>query len=107
MVTVTVGGKTARCSVTVTAAVPQAVDDALLANVRIAPNPFTTHLRIMSFKETAVAYELVNLEGIVLRAGVLEGTETAVDMEDLAAGVYIVHLRGASRASRVVRVVKY
>ena len=107
VVTVTVGGKTARCSVTVTAAVPQAVDDALLANVRIAPNPFTTHLRIMSFEETAVAYELVNLEGIVLRAGVLEGTETAVDTEDLAAGVYIVHLRGASRASRAVRVVKY
>jgi len=107
VVTVTVGGKTARCSVTVTAAVPQAVAAALLANVRIAPNPFTTHLRIMSFEKTAVAYELVNLEGIVLRAGVLEGTEMAVDTEDLAAGVYIVHLRGASRASRAVRVVKY
>ncbi len=98
----------ATCKVTVTAAtVPQAVEEALLAKVVVAPNPFTSRLRVINPEGTSVAYELVTLSGLVLRAGVLEGTETDIDTADLAAGLYFVRLTGENGAQRTVRVVRY
>ena len=104
-VTATVSGKTATCTVTVTA--PQAVEDAVLASLVIAPNPFSTQLRIVNPEGLAVRYELVTLTGNVVRAGALDGTETIVDTEALPAGLYFVRLTGQNGAKRVVKVVKY
>ncbi len=107
-VTATVGGKTATCTVTVTAVpVPQAVEDAVLASLVIAPNPFSTQLRIVNPEGLAVRYELVTLTGNVVRAGALDGTETIVDTEALPAGLYFVRLTGQNGAKKVVKVVKY
>ena len=108
-VTATVGGRTATCTVNVTAApiAPLAVEDAVLASVVVAPNPFTSQLRIVNPEGIALRYELVTLTGNVVRAGALDGTETIVDTETLPAGLYFVRLTGQNGAKRVVKVIKY
>ena len=107
-VTATVGGKTATCTVNVTKPiVPQAVEDAVLASVVVAPNPFAAHLRIVNPEGIALRYELVTLTGNVVRAGALDGTETVVDTETLPAGLYFVRLTGQNRVKKTVKVVKY
>ena len=106
-VTATVSGKTATCTVNVTKPiVPQAVEDAILASVVVAPNPFTSQLRIVNPEGIALRYELVTLTGNVVRAGALEGTETVVDSQELAAGLYFVRVTTENGAQRVVRVMK-
>ena len=107
-VTATVSGKTATCMVTVTKPiVPQAVEDAVLASLVIAPNPFTSQLRIVNPEGIALRYELVTLTGSVVRAGALDATETIVDTEALPAGLYFVRFRTANSSERSVKVVKY
>ena len=110
-VTATVEGKTATCTVNVKAKeapkTPEAVEDAVLASVVVAPNPFSSQLRIVNPEGVAATYELVTLSGVVVRAGVLEGTETVVDSEALPAGLYFVRVTTENGAQRVVRVVKY
>ena len=108
-VTATVGGKTATCTVNVTAApiAPLAVEDAVLALLVVAPNPFSSQLRIVNPEGIALRYELVTLTGNVVRAGALDGTETVVDTEALPAGLYFVRLTGQNGAKKVVKVVKY
>ncbi len=110
-VTATVEGKTATCTVNVKAKeapkTPEAVEDAVLASVVVAPNPFSAQLRIENPEGVAATYELVTLSGVVVRAGVLEGTETVVDSEALPAGLYFVRVTTENGAQRVVRVVKY
>ena len=86
---------------------PQAVEDAVLASVVVAPNPFTAQLRIENPEGIAVRYELVTLTGNVVRAGVLEGTETIVDTESLPAGLYFARFRTADPSERSVKVIKY
>ena len=110
-VTATVGGKTATCTVNVKAkdapTVPKAVEDAVLASVVVAPNPFSAQLRIVNPEGVALRYELVTLTGNVVRAGALDGTETVVDTEALPAGLYFVRFRTANFSERSVKVVKY
>jgi len=84
---------------------PDAVEDATLATVLVAPTPFSTQLRIVNPEGASVTYELVNLAGVVLRAGVLDGTETVVETADLIADLYFVRLTGENGAQRGVRVV--
>ncbi len=86
---------------------PQAVEDAVLASVVVAPNPFTAQLRIVTPEGIAVRYELVTLTGNVVRAGVLEGTETIVDTEALPAGLYFVRFRTSDSLKRSVKAIKY
>ena len=107
-VTATVGGKTATCTVTVTTApAPLAVEDAVLASLVVAPNPFTAQLRIVNPEGIALRYELVTLTGNVVRAGALDGTETVVDTEALPAGLHFVRFRTANSSERSVKVIKY
>ena len=107
-VTATVGGKTATCTVNVTKPiVPQAVEDAILASLVIAPNPFTSQLRIVNPEGITLRYELVTLTGNVVRAGAVDSTETVVDTEALPAGLYFVRITGQNGAKRVEKVVKY
>ena len=110
-VTATVGGKTATCTVNVKAkessTTPEAVEDAVLASVVVAPNPFTSQLRIVNPEGIALRYELVTLTGSVVRAGALDATETIVDTEALPAGLYFVRFRTANSSERSVKVIKY
>ena len=84
-----------------------AVEDAVLASLVVAPNPFTTQLRIENPEGVAARYELVNASGVVVRSGAFVATEVFVDTEALPAGVYLVRLMGQNSAKRVERVSKY
>ena len=86
---------------------PQAVEDAVLASLVVAPNPFTTQLRIDNPDGVAVRYELVNAAGVVVRAGAFSATEVIVDTEALPAGLYFVRIEAQNGAKRVVKVFKY
>ena len=83
------------------------VEDAVLASLAVAPNPFTTQLRIVNPTGVAATYELVTLSGVVVRSGAFNATEVFVDTEALPAGLYFARLMGQNGAKRVVRVVKY
>ena len=86
---------------------PEAVEEALLANVTVAPNPFTTQLRLVNPAGIAAAYELVNVSGVVLRSGEVSTSEMIIDTTDLPAGLYFLRIGGQNDAKRTVRVVRY
>ncbi len=85
---------------------PQAVEDALLAGIVVAPNPFTTQLRIVNPEGVAGHYEVVNLMGSVLRSGLLDTNEVVVDTEDLPSGLYFVRLEAQGNARKTVKLLK-
>ena len=87
--------------------IPKAVEDAVLASLAVAPNPFTAQLRIENPEGVAVRYELVNASGLVVRSGAFSATEIFVDTEALPAGVYFVRIEAQNGAKRVETVVKY
>ena len=83
---------------------PNAVEDAVLASLSVAPNPFTAHLRILNPEGILARYEFVNLMGAVLRSGVINGNETVVDTEALPAGLYFVRLKAQGGAQKTLKV---
>ena len=85
---------------------PKAVEDALFADVVVAPNPFTTVLRIVGNEVSGVRYELLNAQGAVVRSGAVDAREVTVDTTELTAGLYLVRLSDGKGATRVYRVVK-
>ena len=65
----------------------------VFANVIVAPNPFKEQLRIANYESRGeMAYELLNVNGQLVRAGSLQPTETVVETSDLAQGVYVLRL---------------
>ena len=85
---------------------PNAVEDAALASLSVAPNPFTTQLRLMNPEGIVGRYELVNLMGAVLRSGVINGNEVIVDTEALPTGLYLMRLEAQNGAERAIRLSK-
>ncbi len=83
-----------------------AVEDALLAGIVVAPNPFAAQLRILNPEGVVVRYELVNGAGVVVRSGALSEKEVVVDTEALSAGVYFVRLEAQNGARKSVMVSK-
>ena len=83
---------------------PEAVEDAVLASLSVAPNPFTTQLRILNPEGIVGRYELVNQMGAVLRSGVINGNQMVVDTEPLPAGLYFVRLAAQGGARKTLKV---
>ena len=83
---------------------PEAVEDAVLASLSVAPNPFTAHLRILNPEGIVGRYELVNQMGAVLRSGLIEGDALVVDTEALPAGLYFVRLAAQGGARKTLKV---
>ena len=109
-VTVTVTSKVApsvstSCTVTLKYEKPGAVEDAALESMIVAPNPFTSQLRISNPEGVEARYELVNTLGVVVRGGALQGVETVLNTENLNAGVYLLRLLSGT-SSKTLRVVK-
>ena len=109
-VTVTVTSKvapsvSASCTVTLKYEKPGAVEDAALEGMVVAPNPFTSQLRISNPEGVEARYELVNTIGVVVRDGALQGVETVLNTENLNAGVYLLRLLSGT-SSKTLRVVK-
>ena len=86
---------------------PLAVEESLLASLAVSPNPFTVQLRIGNPEGVAGRYELVNLSGVVVRSGVINGSEVIIDTEALPTGLYFARLMGQNGAKRVEKVIKY
>jgi len=82
-----------------------AVEDAVFASVVIAPNPFDNQLRIVN-GELCGTYTLLNVQGVVVASGVLEGAETHVNTSSFPAGMYLLRLSIESGATKTYRVVK-
>ena len=85
---------------------PNAVEDAALASLSVAPNPFTTQLRLVNPEGVVGRYEVVNLMGAVLRAGATDTSETIINTEALPTGLYILRLTTTDGATKALRVVK-
>ena len=84
-----------------------AVEDALLAHISVAPNPFTTQLRILNPDGGTVHYKLTNSLGVVKSSGVLMETETVLDTETLPSSIYFVHLEAQEGVQRTIKVIRY
>ena len=82
-----------------------AVEDAAFTNVNVFPNPFKHQLRIAD-EELQGGYVLLNAQGLVVRSGAIETSETIISTEELPAGLYILRLATANGATKVLRVVK-
>ncbi len=92
--------------VTTSKEVPKAVEDPIFASVRIAPNPFSTHLVILTQDLVSGMYELLSMNGHVVAAGAWESAEVRIETEHLAQGIYFLRLttsRGAQKIFKVVR----
>ena len=81
------------------------VEDAVFASVVIAPNPFGNQLRIAN-GELCGTYTLLNVQGVVVASGVLEGAETHVNTSSFPAGMYLLRLTADNGAMKTYRVVK-
>ncbi len=81
------------------------VEDALFANVQVAPNPFSSHLLVRSNGITG-SYTLLNAHGVVLRSGSLTDGEVSIETTDLSAGLYLLRLRATEGTTKVVKVIK-
>ena len=81
------------------------VEDALFANVQVAPNPFSSYLLVRSNGITG-SYTLLNAHGVVLRSGSLTDGEVSIETTDLSAGLYLLRLRATEGTTKVVKVIK-
>ena len=98
-----IGGYEATCEVTVTD--PAGVEDAVFANIVVAPNPFGNALRIVN-GELRGTYALLNAQGVVVRCGNMDGNEVVVETSDLTSGLYLLRLTAENGATKTIRVVK-
>ena len=97
--------KILRTNVAPTPPTPNAVEDTLLSSIIVAPNPFSSQLRINHKEVVNARYELLDTNGSILHQGALEGTETILNSENLKAGVYLLRILSGDvvKTLRVVR----
>ena len=104
------GNKTETCAVTVSQSTspdnPNAVEEALFANISVVPNPFSSQLRISHKEAINVRYALLDTKGTTLYQGVLESAETTLNTENLKAGIYLLRLSADNGATKTITVVK-
>lgn len=86
-------------------ALTSAVEDAMFAQVCVAPNPFDNQLRITT-NELRGTYALLNAQGVVVLSGVLMQSETILNTNELSAGLYLVRITVASGEAKTYRVIK-
>jgi|GEM_PF-1751882 len=84
---------------------PASVESVTFTGITVAPNPFTTQLRIKNEAQIVGRYVLVTIGGTVIRTGVLEGAEIVIHTADLSAGAYLLRLL-VGKETQTLRVVK-
>lgn len=86
-------------------ALTSAVEDAMFAQVCVAPNPFDNQLRITT-NELRGTYALLNAQGVVVLSGVLMQGEMILNTNELSAGLYLVRITVTSGEAKTYRVIK-
>ena len=81
------------------------VEDAVLANVLVAPNPFIAQLRLVC-NGAMGRYDLLNAQGVVVRSGNMDGNEVLIETSDLTSGLYLLRLTAENGATKTYCVVK-
>ena len=84
---------------------PDAVEDAVFANVIVSPNLFETQLRI-SNGDLRGKYALYNTQGVEVAFGGLECVETHISTTSLPTGMYLLRLTTENGAQKTFTVVK-
>ena len=97
------------CTVTLKYENPGAVEDAALESIAVAPNPFSTELRIENPEGIEGYYELLTAAGVAVRSGALDAHKVILNTEALPTGVYFLHIRQGELANthKTIKVVKY
>ncbi|MGP1362414.1 MAG: Ig-like domain-containing protein [Bacteroides sp.] len=90
-VTTDVDNVKGECDVTVEK--PSDVQDAFFASVRVMPNPFDTHIRVVLNGEMReMTYDIINVVGNVVSTGRILSNETQIETAELQAGIYLLRL---------------
>ena len=104
-VTTDVDNVKGECDVTVEKA--SAVQDAFFASVRVMPNPFDTHIRVVLNGEMReMTYDIINVVGNVVSTGHIRSSETQIETAELQAGIYLLRLttdKGLVSSYRLVK----
>ncbi len=104
-VTTDVDNVKGECDVTVEKA--SAVQDAFFASVRVMPNPFDTHIRVVLNGEMReMTYDIINMVGNVVSTGRILSNETQIETAELQAGIYLLRLttdKGLVSSYRLVK----
>ena len=82
------------------------IDDTLLAQLVVAPNPFSTMLRISNVAEEGMRYKLFDAQGRVLLSGTLPEGDAILSTETLSSGLYLLQIQMPDGATKHWRVVK-
>ena len=82
------------------------VEDARLAAVTVAPNPFDAQLVISNIAQQGVKYTLLNTNGACVLIGEISGEFEALETSLLPSGLYLLQLTTPDGATRLLRVVK-
>ncbi len=98
----TINGKRERIDITMEKAA--AIEENSLLEVTVSPNPFDTNFHIVCAEEAS--YELLNLQGVVLQRGKLTRKETVIDTTNLPAAMYVLHIKAATGATKVLTILK-
>ena len=85
---------------------PGAAIDQQLEGIAVMPNPFTSQFRIVNKALSDAKYELFNVNGVVVSAGMLQGEETVVNTTNLGTGMYLLRITHAKGTAKTYRVIK-
>ncbi len=83
------------------------VEDAVFAQVVVAPNPFESQLVVRGTSGHLRGYELVDVTGKSVRSGVITSDEEVIETSTLNAGIYMLRLTAQNGAVKAVKVVKH
>lgn len=85
---------------------PNAVEDAAFAEIVIAPNPFSSVLRISNIVREGMLYSLINARGVPVLSGVLPEGDVTLSTSDLPSGLYLLRVQTPEGATKSWRMVK-
>lgn len=104
---ISVDDETKRASHTIeVVATKMAVDDEVLSQVSVSPNPFDDKLLIAGYELAEGRYELINTQGVVVFAGELMLGTTEVATTGVVPGIYVIRLIAPDGTTRTIKAVK-
>lgn len=84
--------------------IPVGISEKVLSNISFYPNPIKDQLYIDNLKED-VNYELISVNGALIKRGVLTSGSKALSLNDINTGIYFLQLR-TSEEFKTIKLVK-